>query len=105
MKQLKKLCWMLGCFVFGGMLANTPMYALTCGAQVSGVVNLTADLHCSNSHGLVVAGSSTTINLNGFTISCVGSGFENTCQRLASKPASYGYEGIRSAGLDRKSTR
>jgi hypothetical protein len=100
MKQLKKLRVALGIVVFGGMLASSPMYALSCGEQVSGVVNLTADLNCNNSHGLVVAASNTTINLNGFTISCAGSGFENTCQRLDSKPASVGYEGIRSIGFN-----
>jgi parallel beta-helix repeat protein len=53
--------------------------AASCGDSVSGNVTLTNDLNCSGT-GLTVVGDHTTINLNGFTISCTGIGFADSCQ-------------------------
>jgi hypothetical protein len=55
--------------------------AANCGDSVSGNVTLTNDLNCSGP-GLIVVGDHTTINLNGFTISCTGAGFAGSCQQL-----------------------
>ena len=55
--------------------------AAYCGDSVSGNVTLTNDLNCSGP-GLIVVGDHTTINLNGFTISCTGGGFAGSCQQL-----------------------
>jgi Right handed beta helix region len=53
--------------------------AVNCGDFVSGDVTLTNDLTCSST-GLTVAASFTHINLNGYTISCSGSGYQGSCQ-------------------------
>jgi parallel beta-helix repeat protein len=59
----------------------TVASAVNCGDLVSGTVNLTGDLNCTSA-GLIVAADHTTINLNGFTISCTGAGFAGSCQML-----------------------
>ncbi|MCX6606777.1 MAG: right-handed parallel beta-helix repeat-containing protein [Acidobacteria bacterium] len=65
------------------LLAPATLFAnVQCGDAVSGIVNLTADLVCQNKPGLVVAADNTTINLNGFSISCESNGVAGTCQRL-----------------------
>ncbi len=57
--------------------------ALNCGDTVSGTVNLTANLNCTDQSALVVGAANTTINLNGFSINCTGSGFLGSCQGTA----------------------
>lgn len=64
------------------LLPMTMSANVQCGDAVSGVVNLTADLVCKNKTALIVAADNTTINLNGFTISCEGPGVAGTCQRM-----------------------
>lgn len=49
-----------------------PLFAVTCGAHVTGNFVLTSDLICSGAYGLIVGDSNTTINLNGHTITCTG---------------------------------
>ncbi len=68
--------------VFAALCAH-PMFALTCGQVVSGVVTLTEDLHCNSQTALRVGADNTTINLNGFTIDCTGAGYLGSCQDLA----------------------
>jgi hypothetical protein len=59
----------------------TPAHALTCGQVVTGVVNLTADLDCQNSTGLIVQTNNVTIHLNGHTIRCLSAlGYVGSCQ-------------------------
>jgi len=67
--------------------------AANCGDSVSGNVTLNNDLNCSGP-GLIVVGDHTTINLNGFTISCTGIGFASSCQQ------SPGPVGILSTGFE-----
>jgi parallel beta-helix repeat protein len=69
-------------FVFAALCAH-PMFALTCGQVVSGVVTLTEDLHCNSQTALRVGADNTTINLNGFTINCTGAGYLGSCQDIA----------------------
>lgn len=68
--------------VFAALCAH-PMFALTCGQAVSGVVTLTEDLHCNSQTALRVGADNTTINLNGFTIDCTGAGYLGSCQDVA----------------------
>jgi nitrous oxidase accessory protein NosD len=61
------------------VIHTLPAYATTaagstnpaCGQVVSGLVNLTANLHCSGD-GIIVGESNTVINLNGFSITGPG---------------------------------
>ena len=55
-------------------------FAIQCGDTVSGTVTLAADMVCNNINGLNVGADNTTINLNGHTISCIGPGFNGSCQ-------------------------
>jgi len=57
-------------------------FAINCGDTVSGNVVLNADLVCNDKDGLIIGASNTTINLNGHTISCTGSGVKGSCQTL-----------------------
>jgi len=68
-------------FVFAALCAH-PMFALTCGQVVAGVVTLTEDLHCNSQTALRVGADNTTINLNGFTIDCTGAGYLGSCQDI-----------------------
>jgi len=61
-------------------LISQCAFAIQCGDTVSGVVTLNADLVCNNLNGLNIGADNTTINLNGHTISCIGAGFNNSCQ-------------------------
>jgi hypothetical protein len=70
---MKKLIFLMTFWIGGA-------WALQCGDTVSGVVNLTANLHCIDQTGLIVGADNTIINLNGFEILCTGSGFDGTCQ-------------------------
>lgn len=46
-------------------------------------MKLANDLVCPDTDGLIVASDSTVIDLNGHRIACVGSGFEGSCQGVA----------------------
>ena len=61
----------------------TPAFAthILCGSIVSGEVELDGNLACSGP-GLTVGADGTTIDLNGFTISCTGAGYLGSCQGI-----------------------
>lgn len=72
---------------------------LNCGDVVGpGLVKLDADLACNETNAspaaLTVGANGTKIDLNGFTISCTGSGYQGSCQGL-------GHGGIRTDGFSR----
>lgn len=79
---MKKLLLLLA----ASFLMAGNSFALTCGQKVTGVVNLTADLVCNAQDGLIVDADNTTINLNGYTISCLGSGLGGSCQTTSGQP-------------------
>ena len=56
---------------------------ITCNMPVSGTIKVANDLVCPDTDGLIVVGDNTVIDLNGHRISCVGSGFEGSCQGVA----------------------
>lgn len=56
---------------------------VACNQVVSGTVKLANDLVCPDTDGLIVGSDNTVIDLNGHRISCVGSGFEGSCQGVA----------------------
>lgn len=64
----------------GAPQAAPPSPTIACGQTVSGSVRLAADLHCTNSSGLVVGADGTSIDLNGHEIVCTGAGFQGSCQ-------------------------
>jgi parallel beta-helix repeat protein len=97
--KMKQSAITLGVIVFGGMLTTAPVFAVSCGDPVSGIVDLNHNLNCHKTDGLVVTGNNTTINLHGFTISCTGDGYLGTCQRPTGNLGSLGYEGIKSSGF------
>ncbi len=78
----------------GAPQAAPPSPAVTCGQTVSGSVLLGADLHCTNSSGLIVGADGTAIDLNGHEIVCTGSGFQGSCQGGAPEI------GVDTAGFD-----
>lgn len=55
-----------------------------CNKPVSGNVVFKGDVQCTDSSGLIVVASNTTINFNGFRLQCAapGTGFHNSCQGL-----------------------
>jgi len=61
-----------------------PAFAthIACGSTVSGEVELDGNLACSGP-GLTVGADGTTIDLNGFTISCTGAGYLGSCQGIS----------------------
>jgi parallel beta-helix repeat protein len=67
----------------GPQAAPPPPATIACGQTVSGSVRLAADLHCTDSSGLVVGADGTSIDLNGHKIVCTGTGFEGSCQGSA----------------------
>ncbi|MBM3737214.1 MAG: hypothetical protein FJW39_15645 [Acidobacteria bacterium] len=68
------------------LLAGTLSASPNCGDVVTGNVKLTANLICNESHGLIVGANGTKIDLNGFSIQCIGSGVDGSCQRLLVAP-------------------
>ncbi|HEV2771037.1 MAG TPA: right-handed parallel beta-helix repeat-containing protein [Solirubrobacteraceae bacterium] len=50
---------------------------------MTGTVKVANDLVCPDSDGLIVGADNTVIDLNGHRISCQGSGFEGSCQGVA----------------------
>lgn len=62
---------------------TTPETVITCEMPVSGVIKVANDIVCPDTDGLIVVADNTIIDLNGHRISCVGSGFEGSCQGLA----------------------
>ncbi len=56
---------------------------VSCEMPVSGTIKVANDLVCPDTDGLRVVADNTVIDLNGHTISCVGSGFEGSCQGVA----------------------
>jgi len=56
---------------------ETPV---ACGQVVTGTIKVANDLVCPDTDGLIVGDDNTVIDLNGHTISCVGGGFEGSCQ-------------------------
>ena len=56
---------------------------ISCNMPVSGTIKVANDLVCPDTKGLIVVADNTVIDLNGHRISCVGSGFEGSCQGVA----------------------
>lgn len=56
---------------------------ISCNMPVSGTIKVANDIVCPDTKGLIVAEDNTVIDLNGHRISCVGSGFEGSCQGVA----------------------
>ena len=56
---------------------------VTCEQVVTGTIKVANDLVCPDTDGLIVGSDNTVIDLNGHRISCVGSGFEGSCQGVA----------------------
>jgi hypothetical protein len=76
--------------------ASTPITSSTCPQTVSGSVRLETDLLCTNTSGLIVGADNTSIDLNGHTIVCTGSGYEGSCQGDATQIGidTNGYDGV-----------
>lgn len=81
MKRIQSMARALVLAALPVILSANP----TCNQPVSGVVELHADMVCTNTWGLWVNADNTTINLNGHTISCTGDGFMGSCQGLATR--------------------
>jgi hypothetical protein len=95
---------MLLMLAFAAMLLTTPAHAaLSCGQVVTGAVTLTANLVCSGP-GLIVGADNTTIDLNGFKLSCSGGGggYLGSCQNslLTPQPLPLSIPGITSNGFN-----
>lgn len=56
---------------------------IACEMPVSGTIKVANDIVCPDTDGLIVVADNTIIDLNGHRISCVGSGFEGSCQGVA----------------------
>lgn len=68
-------------------LSLVSAHAATCGQFVSGNFVLDTDLICSTQYGLVVTASNTVVDLNGHSLTCVGSGYHGSCQPTILNPA------------------
>ncbi len=62
------------------LAAETPIH---CGMVVSGTIKVANDLVCIETTGLIVGSDNTKIDLNGHRISCIGVGYEGSCQGVA----------------------
>ena len=63
--------------------ASQKTFVTACNQPVSGTVELANDIVCPDTDGLIVVSDNTVIDLKGHRISCVGSGFEGSCQGVS----------------------
>jgi parallel beta-helix repeat protein len=69
--------------VSGVGVAQAAETTIACGQVVSGAIKVANDLVCTESDGLIVGSSDTVIDLNGHKITCVGAGYQGSCQGIA----------------------
>lgn len=82
-KMLALLAAMAVLLLAAGPARAAEETPVSCEQVVTGTVKLANDLVCPDTDGLIVGSDNTVIDLNGHRITCVGSGFEGSCQGVA----------------------